>query len=170
MKYFLPALIAVFLPMFAFCQDITGLWKGTMYTDTTKQSLPYELYITRSEGKYTGYTYSWFLIDGQKYYGIKKVAVRVAKDGKVVIQDARMIDNNYPVAPDKNVFQLNVLDLAANGADATLDGPFETNASKKYQALTGHINIKKASLLSDSDLLAYLQKNGIEGTLTVSSK
>jgi len=168
MKYFIPVLVAIFLPMIAFCQDITGLWKGTMYNDSTKSSLPYELFITKDNGKFTGYTHSWFLIDGQQYYGIKKVAVRIAKDGKVVIQDATIIDNNYPVAPDKNVFQLNVLDIANSGEEATLDGPFVTNRSKKYAALTGHINVKKASLLSQSDLLAYLQKSGIGSNLTVS--
>ena len=167
MKYFIPALVAILLPTIVFCQDITGLWKGSMYNDSTKQALPYELYITKTSGKYTGYTYSWFLIDGQKYYGIKKVAVRVAKDGKVVIQDATMIDNNYPVAADKNVHQLNVLDIASNGNENILDGPFVTNRSKKYAELTGHINVKKASLLSESDLLAYLLKNGIERDLTM---
>ncbi len=169
MKYFLTAFIAICLPIFAFCQDITGLWKGTMYNDSTKQSLPYELYITKVDGKYTGYTYSWFMVDGQKYHGVKKVGVRVAKDGKVLVQDAALIDNNYPVT-DKNVFQLNVLDLASTGEESTLDGPFVTNRTKKYTELTGHINVKKASLLSPSDLLSYLQKSGIESNLTVSSK
>ena len=71
MKYFIPAMVALCFPVFAFCQDITGLWKGTMYNDSTQKSLPYELFIAKENGKYTGYTHSWFLVNGQQYYGIK---------------------------------------------------------------------------------------------------
>ena len=167
MKYIIYILVAICLPVTVFCQDITGLWKGTMYNDSTKQALPYEIYITKDNGKLTGYTHSWFLINDKQYYGIKKVAIRVAKDGKVVIQDATLVDNNYPVAPDKNVSQLDVLDMATNGSETTLDGPFVTNRTRRYTELTGHINVKKVSPLTESALLTYLQKSGVEGNLTV---
>ena len=167
MKYFVPILVALCFPMMAFCQDITGLWKGTMYNDSTQKALPYELYVVKENGKYTGYTHSWFLVNGQQYYGIKKVKIRIAKDGKIVIQDATLIQNNYPVAPD-NVSQLNVLDLASSGTEATMDGPFVTNRTRTYTELTGRINIKKASTVTDSALMEYLAKNGIESNLTVS--
>ena len=165
MKYFIPTLVAICLPVFAFCQDITGLWKGTMFNDSTQQSLPYEMVITKEKGKYTGYSHSWFMVDGQKYYGIKKINVRVAKDGKILIQDAALIENNYPGGPDKNVSQLNVLDLAA-GNESILDGPFVTNRTKAYTELTGHINVKKVSMSSPSELLSYLQKSGRDNSIT----
>ena len=160
MKYFVPTLVAICLPIFAFCQDITGLWKGIMFNDSTKQSLPYEMVITKEKGKYTGFSHSWFLINGQKYYGIKKINVRVAKDGKILIQDASLIENNYPGGPDKNVSQLNVLDLASRDNEPVLDGPFVTNRTKEYTELTGHINVKKVSMSSQSELLSYLQRTG----------
>ncbi|MGG9962715.1 hypothetical protein [Ferruginibacter sp. SUN106] len=166
MKYFIPTLVALCFPVFAFCQDITGLWKGTMYNDSTKKSLPYEVLITKVNGKYAGYSHSWFSINDKNYYGIKKIKVHVAKDGKIIIQDAELIDNNYPVRPD-NVSQLNVLDLAANTNETTLGGPFVTNRTKSYKELTGQINVKKVSMLSDSELLTYLQKNGISNDVTV---
>ena len=165
MKYFIPTLVAICLPVFAFCQDITGLWKGTMFNDSTQQSLPYEMVITKEKGKYTGYSHSWFMVDGQKYYGIKKINVRVAKDGKILVQDAALIDNNYPGGPDKNVSQLNVLDLAP-GNEPILDGPFVTNRTKTYTELTGHINVKRVSFSSQSELLSYLQKNGKDNSIT----
>jgi hypothetical protein len=165
MKYFIPTLVALCLPVFALCQDITGLWKGTMYNDSTKQSLPYEVLISKENGKYTGYSHSWFAINDKNYYGIKKVKVRVAKDGKIIIQDAELIDNNYPVRPD-NVSQLNVLDLAGNGNEATLGGPFVTNRTKTYTELTGQISVKKVSMLTESKLLTYLQKNGLGNDVT----
>ena len=160
-------MVTLCCPFFVFSQDITGLWKGTMFNDSTNKSLPYEIYITKDNGKFSGYSYSWFTVNGKEYYGVKKLKVNIAKDGKVVIVDAALIDNNYPVTPDKNVRQLNVLNIASNGGETVLNGPFETKRTKDYQELTGSVTVKKVSVLSESDLIAYLQKNGVESNFTV---
>lgn len=160
MKKLITAASLLLFPLFIFSQDITGLWKGTMYNDSTKKSLPYELLITKEKGKYSGFSYSWFLIGGEEYYGIKKVKVSVAKDGKIVILDAALIENNYPVQPDKNISQLNVLDLLSRENENILDGPFVTNLTKRYWEATGHINIKRTNTFSESSLMQYLQKKG----------
>jgi hypothetical protein len=152
--------------MIVFCQDITGLWKGTMFNDSTKQALPYEIVISKEKGKYTGFSHSWFLVDGKKYYGIKKIKVHIAKDGKIIMQDAVLVENNYPVAPDKNVGQLNVLDLATRDNEVTMDGQFVTNRTKACNELTGRISIQKVSTSAESALMQYLQKNGIDNGLT----
>ena len=159
MKYFIPLLVAICCPVLIFCQDITGLWKGTMYNDSTQQSLEYEIVITKDKGKFTGYSHTSFVQNGTKYYGIKKINVRVAKDGKIVMQDAKLIENNFTETPNKNVIQLNVLDLANSGDETFLDGRFVTNRHKDHQAFTGRLSIKKVNPLSQSDLMLYLQKN-----------
>ena len=161
MKRIICSLAILFSPFIVFSQDISGLWKGTIFNDSTKQSLPYEVYITKEGGKLSGYSHTWFVISGQKCYGIKKVKVRIAKDGKVIIQDDALLVNNYPVL-DKNVYQLNVLDLQQSGEEAVLNGPFATNRSKQYGELTGHINIKKVSTTTESALMQYLQRNAGE--------
>ncbi len=159
MKHFLPLMVAICCPIFVFCQDIAGLWKGTMYNDSTQQSLEYEIVITKYKGKFTGYSHTSFVQNGTKYYGIKKINVRVAKDGKIVMQDAKLIENNFTETPNKNVIQLNVLDLANSGDETFLDGRFVTNRHKDHQAFTGRLSIKKVNPLSQSDLMLYLQKN-----------
>jgi hypothetical protein len=166
MKYFLYLIAAICSPMIVFCQDITGLWKGTMFNDSTKQALPYEVVIAKENGKYSGFSHSWFLIDGKKYYGIKKVKIRIATDGKIIIQDAVLVEDNYPVAPNKNVGQLNVLDIAILDNEIKMDGQFVTNRTKAYSELTGSISIKKVSPSAESALMQYFQKNGIDNGLT----
>ncbi|MEO7308362.1 MAG: hypothetical protein ABIR78_13505 [Ferruginibacter sp.] len=166
MKNFTLLMVVLCSPIFAFCQDITGLWKGTIFNDSTKQTLQYEIVISKEKGKLTGYSHTSYVINEKKYYGIKKMNIRVAKDGKIIMQDVKQVENNYPVTPNKNVIQLNVLDLANSGADASLDGLFVTNRSKDFLALSGHINIKKVNALSPSDLVQYLQKNTGEENLT----
>ena len=160
MKYFVLAIIAFCSPIVIFCQDITGLWTGTMYNDSTQQSSPFEIFITQENGKYTGLSHSWFLINEKQYYGIKKVKIHVAKDGKIIIQDAAMIENNYPNGPDKNVTQLNVLDFVKNDDQTLLNGPFATHRTKLFSELTGHINLKRVSASTESSLMQYLQKKG----------
>lgn len=154
-------------PVFVFCQDITGLWKGTMFNDSTKQSIEYEIVISKEKGKYSAFSHTWFVFDDKKHYGIKKLKVRVAKDGKIILQDAALIEHDYPVQPPKNVMQLNVLNLVNSGAETMLSGLFVTNSSKDYKALTGNIHVKRVNLLSQSYLMQYLNKNGADNNLTV---
>ena len=96
-------------PVFAFCQDITGLWKGTMYNDSSQQSLDYEIVISKEKGKFTGYSHTSYVIGSTKYYGVKKINVRLAKDGKIVMQDAKWLENNYPGEQSKNVIQFQII-------------------------------------------------------------
>ena len=167
MKYFIYLMVALCSPMVVFCQDITGLWKGTMFNDSTHQSLQYEIVINKKNGKYTGFSHTWFVVNGKKYYGIKKIDIRIAKDGKIVMQDAKLVEENYPMLPNKDIQQLNVLDLATLGDETSLDGLFVTNRTKQRRELTGHISIKKVNPSSDSDLVQYLEKNNGDYNLTV---
>jgi hypothetical protein len=168
MKPIIIILAVICCPVFAFCQDITGLWKGTMYNDSTQQSLDYEIVITKEKGKLTGFSHTSYVVNDKKYYGIKKINVRVAKDGKIVFQDAKLLENNYANQQNKNVIQLNVLDFANSGSDSFMDGIFVTNRSKEYQAITGRMSIKKVNpMVVQSDLMKYLQKNADEDNMTV---
>jgi hypothetical protein len=167
MKKYITVATLLLFPLFMIAQDITGLWKGTMYNDSTKQTLPYEILIKKEKGKFTGFSQSWFMIGDKSYYGIRKVKINVAKDGKIVIKDATLMENNYPVQPDKNVCQLNVLDLVNRENENILDGLFVTNLTRQYTELTGHINVKKVNIFSESTLMQYLQKKGLETEVAV---
>ena len=157
MKTLLLAVLATCLPAFLFAQDITGLWTGTMKNDSTGQVQDYEVFISKEKGKYIGYSHTWFDIDGQKYYGVKKLKVSIAKDGKLVVLDCELKENNYPFK-DKHVKQLNVLDPVGAGETAELTGLFVTNCTKSYYELTGKVVLKKADAYASSFLMRYLEK------------
>lgn len=168
MKILIPVLLALCCPLLSFCQDITGLWKGTMYNDSTKQSLDYEIIISKTKGKLTGLSHTSYLVNDKKYYAVKRISVRVARDGKIVLQDARMLENNYDDKQPRNIIQLDVLDLANSGEESYLDGIFVTNRSKEYQAFSGRMSIKKVNpLLVKTELAAYLRQNNTEEEFTV---
>jgi len=147
-------------------RDITGLWKGTLYNDTTKQFYWYEIAITQEKGKLSGYSHTWFLLGDKRYYGLKKVKVKKSKDGKIIIEDNGLISNNYPVEPAKNVRQLNVLTLYGTEDNISLEGPFSTNQTKEYNSLTGNISLKRQEDYWQTDLLPHLQELGLEKKLS----
>ena len=167
MKYLIIAIIALCSPLVVFCQDITGLWSGTLFNDDTQQSLAYEIFISKDKGKLTGYSQTWFLVNDQKYYGVKKVKVRFANDGKIIVQDAGIIENHYPSEPNKNLIQLNILDLVSNENEATLKGPYVTNSTKNFGALSGRIQLKRIATSDQSSLIQYLRKNNIDNDVTI---
>jgi hypothetical protein len=157
MKSLKISLLVFLCPLSAFCQDITGLWTGTIYNDSTQQYHQYEVGISKENGRYTGYSHTWFMIDNKKYFGVKKLKVRVAANGKIIIEDGELLLNNYPVQPNKNVRQLNVLDMEQKSGDLVLNGLFETNRTKEFLPLTGKVSLTKRIGVSQSDLVLHLQ-------------
>jgi hypothetical protein len=149
-----------------FAQDITGLWKGTLYNDTTQQFYKYEIGISKEKGKLTGFSHTWFILDDKQYYGVKKLKIRIADDEKIIIEDDGLIANNYPVPPSKNVRQLNVLSLDASDSLMTLSGSFSTNRTKEYRPLTGTVKLQRKNDFWQSALVPHLQELGKEKELS----
>jgi hypothetical protein len=143
-------------PNHSFAQfDATGMWKGTLYNDSNRLTYAYEIVLNKQGNHYTGFSHTWFLIDDKRYYGVKKVKARVSKD-KILIQDDGLIEHNYPVKPDKNVRQLNILDVKDSTGVPVLFGPFTTNRTKNYAPLTGYIYLVQTTDFHSTSLLPHL--------------
>lgn len=54
-------LIFLILPLKLFSQDIEGVWTGAIYNDTTRKYIPYEIAITESKGKLSGFSHTTFI-------------------------------------------------------------------------------------------------------------
>ncbi|MEO7263711.1 MAG: hypothetical protein ABIW38_02310 [Ferruginibacter sp.] len=157
----------LFLPFKLLSQDITGLWQGTLYNDTTKQYYRYEIGISQDKkGKLSGFSHTWFLLDDMQFYGVKKLKIRKADDGKIIIEDDGLIANNYPVSPAKHVRQLNVLSFSAHNNEMMLSGPFSTNRTKQYSSLTGNVELKRKTNFRQSALVPHLQELGLDNQLS----
>lgn len=150
-------------------QDITGLWQGTLYNDTARAVYRYEIAISEEKGKLSGFSHTWFIVDDKQYYGVKRVRVK-KKDGKIIVEDAELIANNYPIPPAKNVRQLNVLTLQLKDSVLFLTGPFTTNRTKEYLPLTGTINIQLRNDFRQSALVPHLQELSLAKNLSFVQK
>lgn len=169
MKYISYLLIAIACPLLSKSQDITGLWKGHITNDTTREQLVYEVLISKEKGRYNGYSHTWFKIGDQQYYGVKKLKIHIARDKKIIIQDWELLEHNYPMDPHKYVRQLNVLDLAAANEELAMSGPFVTNRTKEYKSLTGQVSLKKMTDQSQGEVVKYLAKS-VNGNLAMVKK
>ncbi|MDQ6904262.1 MAG: hypothetical protein M3139_14785, partial [Bacteroidota bacterium] len=90
------------LPLKLFAQDIAGVWVGTLYNDTTKHFIKYEMAISENHGKLTGYSHTIFIIDSVQNIGVKTLKIKKSGD-EYLIQDDKLIDDNYKEAPAKGV-------------------------------------------------------------------
>ena len=139
MKYIF---IILLFPLQIFAQDISGVWKGYMYNDTTKENIQYELAISEFDGKLDGYSRTIFIIDSVKNIGVKSIKIKL-KDGQYHIVDDKLIYNNYNGPSAKGVKESSVLTLSENDSAEVLSGKWSTNATKIYKALTGTILVEK---------------------------
>src|ERR1700709_143047 len=112
-------LILLLFPLQIFAQDITGIWTGTLYNDTTQKYLPYEVTISEYKGKLSGYSQTIFLIDDKEETGVKSLKVK-KKNDKYFIEDDELVYNNYAAPPPKGVRQYSVLSLSENDSGMIL--------------------------------------------------
>jgi hypothetical protein len=157
------------LPLQIIAQDITGLWTGSLYNDTTKQFLKYELAINEYNGKLSGYSHTIFIIDSSENIGIKSVSVK-EKDGEISIVDEKLIYNNYPEPPAKGVRQYSTLSLSEKNDSLLLTGSWRTNRTKEFSSITGTIFLSKKKLITKSLLIPKLQELGFANSLSFISK
>ena len=145
--------------------DMTGLWTGLMFNDTTELNYRYEIAISEKNGKLVGYSQTFFILDGKEYWGVKKIMLTIDGD-KVITQDIKLLDNNYPIKPPKGVYVLNVLNFQMTNDVMVLKGMFSTNRTKEYAPATGYIHVEKKIDFKESPLVKQLKVLGLDNDLS----
>ena len=135
-------LIFFLFPFRCFSQDISGVWVGNMYNDTTQQTIHYELAINDVNGKTNGFSHTTFIIDRVKNIGVKEVKVKEKKD-RVFVEDEKFVFDNYTEPSAKGVKMYSFLTLSHNDSSEVLAGMWRTNATREYSPLTGSIFLEK---------------------------
>src|SRR5258708_5724295 len=153
------------LPLKLFAQDITGVWTGTLYNDTTKQYLKYELAISEYNGKLSGYSHVIFVFDSVENIGVK--SIKIKKSGEeYFIEDEKLIYNNYTEPPAKGVRIYSELALSQNDSSMILSGPWKTNTRKFYSSVTGNIFLKKKKKIEETLIIPKLENLGVAKSLS----
>ena len=145
--------ILFFFPIHLAAQDLTGLWSGSLYTSGNE--LPYELVISRTDDKLTGYSLTTFIIDGLENAGLKSMKIK-NKNGKVIIEDDELIQDNYSVKP-KRMMLYSVLSITGEDSNMILSGNFNTRAYNNAN-YKGTIILKKKKTNATAKLMSKLSQ------------
>jgi hypothetical protein len=161
-------LILFLLPLKIFCQDLTGVWIGTMYNDTTRKFIPFEITISEDKGKLTGYSHTTWKpdnVDDIVNIGLKEIKIKRKKD-KLYIEDEKWLYNNYPTPPPKGVKVYSLLNIETGDSGLVLSGPFNTNPTKEYAPATGSIRLQKKNNFAATKIIPKLQEMDLAKTLS----
>jgi hypothetical protein len=161
-------LILFLLPLKLFAQDITGMWTGTLYNDTTQKYVPYEIAISEDKGRLSGYSHTYWKpdnIDNVVNIGVKAIKIKRKKD-KLYVEDEKWLYNNYPEPPPKGVRLFSLLSIGTGDSGMILSGPFNTNSTKEYASATGTIRLQKKNNYAQSKLIPKLEELNLSNTLS----
>ena len=161
--------IFLLLPLKMFSQDIEGVWTGTIYNDTTRKYIPYEIVISESKGKLSGYSHTTFIDNNREVTGVKSLKIK-QKNTKILIEDDELIYNNYSEPPPKGVKQYSVLNVMQGESGLLLVGVFNTNRTKEYASLTGTIHLQKKENITDSKIISKLDQLQLSSSLSFIQK
>lgn len=159
-------LIILLFPLKLFSQDLEGVWTGTIYNDTTRQYIPYEIAITGSKGKLSGFSHTIFTDENNRAEtGVKSLKIK-KKGDKLLIEDDELIYNNYTSPPPKGVRQYSVLSVTSGPSGEYLVGAFNTNRTKEYASATGSIRLQKKEKVIDSKIIPKLDELNLSRSLS----
>lgn len=137
-------LLVLFFPARLFAQDITGLWKGELYVDSTKKYLPYEIAISEVKGKLTGYSHITFDENGKTETGLRDLTIE-RKEDQIIIEDVSLIDNSFSFVPPKSIKKTMKVTLSVQDTVMFLKGYWSTNRTKHFLSATGSVEMHRKS-------------------------
>ncbi len=145
--------------------DITGVWKGDFYVDSTKKLYPYELSISEEKGKYSGYSRIAFEENGIKQVVFRDHKIRI--DGQtVVIEDDNQLAKASSISQPKEVKKIMLLSLTVTDTSMILQGTWSTNRTKRFLAATGTARLQKKTAFRETEIFKKLNELALADKLS----
>jgi hypothetical protein len=159
-------LLILLLPFKLFAQDITGVWTG--FLQTTGSEVPYELAISETNDKLSGYSLTIFTFNGIDNTGIKSMKLK-NKNGILTIEDNELIYNDYSTPP-KRVKLSGTLFLQIKDSVMILNGTFSTRTidfrSTDQTSFKGIIRLQKKNNFIQTKLISKLDEMNLLNSLS----
>lgn len=150
-------LIIFLFPLQLFAQDITGVWKGEFYVDSTKKTYPFELSISENKGKLTGYSRISFEEDG-----IPQVVFRdhtIKKDGdNYIIEDDRQLAKASSIPQPREVKKIMIVSLLVQDSVMILKGDWSTSKTKHFLAARGTVSVQRKNDFRETAIFKKLDE------------
>ncbi len=150
-------LLSIFSFLCSNAQYVSGLYSGTLVNDSTKKIQQYEFALSEYRDKITGYSYTTFVVNDTFYYSIKRVKA-TKKNNQLIIEDDKMLANNFPESPAKRVKQTSIIIINTTDTLVNAAGKWTTNQTKEYYSLHGLADTKRNNDSSRSPLIGHLKE------------
>jgi hypothetical protein len=145
--------------------DITGIWKGELYVDSTKLNHPYELSISEDNGKLSGYSRITF-----EQKGIRHVVIRdhtVVRNGnELIIEDEKQLSKASSISQPKEVRKKMIVNISGSDSALSMSGTWSTNRTRVFLAATGSVQMTKQKDFRQSALYQKLDSLAITAKLS----
>lgn len=131
------------MPVFTHAQDFTGVWVGTLYVDSTKQYLPYEITISDNGTKLIGASHMFFEEEGRQRFDFRKLSVKVSGETLVLV-DEDIIANTRTKAPPKQIKKTLFLTYSEkDSVTEVISGKWTTNKTIRFLSATGTVTLTR---------------------------
>lgn len=164
-KAFIYKIILLLFPVFSLAQEITGVWKGELYVDSTKKYHPFELTISEYKGKYTGYSRISFEENGTTQIVFRDHTIKY-KDGLIIVEDDTQLAKASSVSQPKEVKKVMILTLMALDSIKLLSGSWSTNKTRRYLAATGSVKMQQRTDYRSTEIFKKLDSLALTGKLS----
>jgi len=148
-------LFGFLLPVISMGQDITGVWKGELYVDSTKRYYPFELTISQDNGKFTGYSRISFEENGKQHVVFRDHSIKL-KDDAYIIEDDSQLAKVSSISTPRDVKKTMVLSLISRDSTFQLNGTWSTNKTRRYLAATGSVKMQKKKDFRSTEIFKTL--------------
>lgn len=130
--------LLLFLPLATSAQtpDITGVWTGLLYVDSTKALLPFEMVFSEEKGKVTGFSRIVFEHEGKKEVGLRDITAKFEK-GQWVIEDDDFIESDFSVHVPRRIKKTMLADITENDTAMIMKTTWSTQRTRIFLAATG---------------------------------
>lgn len=146
-------------------QNTTGIWKGTMYDDTTKLYMPCEIVITEKNGFVSGYSYVTHEQDGKQVQLLKKIKLNfrgnnLGFDDMVVL----LGDSSFPEAKQTKLSFATA--ITGSGVALAMNGIWKTAKSNTGKKRTGTLSLYKVDDFTEAEVFTQLQNLDLAKSLS----
>lgn len=161
-------IILLLLGLFSVClyaQNTTGIWKGTMYDDSTKLYMPCEIVITEKNGFVSGYSYVTHIQDGKQIQLLKKIKLNfrgnnLGFDDMVVL----LGDSSFPEAKQTKLSFATA--ITGSGVALAMNGIWKTAKSNTGKKRTGTLSLYKVDDFTEAEVFTQLQNLNLAKSLS----
>ncbi|MEP7163134.1 MAG: hypothetical protein ABI741_00495 [Ferruginibacter sp.] len=164
-KKLLYYLLLLLFPAFSFAQEITGIWKGELYVDSTKKFYPFELTISEYKGKLTGYSRISFEENGIRQVVFRDHTIRI-KDSSIIVEDDSQLAKASSISTPKEVKKVMILTLTRMDSSMQLSGTWSTNKTKRYLAASGSVKMQQKKDFKSTEIFKKLDSLSLAGKLS----